>query len=422
LQYSYGECDTTDAGSGTESESREVGAGVGEYDAPVLPQPEWESTTPLFCHSRSGRVRHPCPAAAGVGEYDAPVLPQLEKMMLSMERLRRLRINNAIVRESLAELLGTLTLVFIGDSAIANYRGNPGVGQLGIAFGYASALAISVFATGGVSGGHLNPAVTLALCLTGRCDWNRLLPFSIAQYIGGFIGAAFTQGLFFDAFQDDDGRTNLFGVFATYPNGEISTGGAFLDQAMGTALLLYGIMAITDKRNMQVPKGVIPLAIGLTLFMVISCSGSNTGAALNPARDLGPRLYSLAIGYDDVFNAGNHFWWIPVVACYVGGPIGALVYFFCIELHHPDEDGAEKAAEASQHVQAAARASQHAQAPRGRGIENGAFEEERQSRSRPGRGEYGEEVQGRYRQDRRSDPRAGREEFDKATYGGDGYM
>lgn len=77
---------------------------------------------------------------------------------------------------------------------------------------------------------------------------------------------------------------------------------SFSLQTLGTALLLYGIMAITDKRNMAVPKGVIPLAIGLTLFMVITCTGNNTGAAVNPARDLSPRVYSLIIGYDSAFR------------------------------------------------------------------------------------------------------------------------
>ncbi|XP_037072681.1 LOW QUALITY PROTEIN: aquaporin-9-like [Pollicipes pollicipes] len=270
---------------------------------------------------------------------------------ISWEPVRRAcRLRHPIVRETLAELVGTMTLVFIGNSVIANNAVNAMNNE---ALGYGVALAISVFATGGVSGGHVNPAVTVALSLAGRCQLNRVLPFVLAQYIGGFIGAALTHGLYFDLFKKDPGRySTLYGIFATYPElnrdfklQNISLGGAFLDQVMGTALLMYGIMAITDKRNTNVPKGVVPLAIGVTLFGVITCSSSNTGAALNPARDFAPRVYSYIIGYKDVFKYCDHFWWVPIVACHLGAVIGALVYLLAIELHHPtgqheDEDKA----------------------------------------------------------------------------------
>ncbi|KAF0308010.1 Aquaporin-9 [Amphibalanus amphitrite] len=126
-------------------------------------------------------------------------------------------------------------------------------------------------------------------------------------------------------------------ALAVYVSGGVSGTAQRCPQAMGTAMLLFGIMAVTDRRNMEVPKGGVGAAIGLVLFGVITASGSNTGAALNPARDFSPRLYSYIIGYDNVFKAGDHFFWIPLVACYVGAFIGAYLYFFCIEVHHPDE-------------------------------------------------------------------------------------
>nr|ARA90646.1 aquaglyceroporin 2 [Amphibalanus improvisus] len=265
-------------------------------------------------------------------------------MLLRLDRLRRAcRLRHPLLRETLAELLGTTTLVFIGNSVIANNVKNPLVASVNVPLGYVSAVIISVFATGGVSGGHVNPAVTLALCLAGRCDLNRLLPFWGAQYLGGFLGALLTHILFFDLIQTDPDRINpaMYGIFATYPNDNISIGGAFSDQVLGTAILVFGCMAISDKRNMNVPKPMLPVAVGIVLYGAISSSGSNTGAALNPARDFGPRIYSYMIGYQQVFSAGHCFWWIPVVACYIGGVLGAYVYLFCVELHHPVEDGQE---------------------------------------------------------------------------------
>lgn len=279
-------------------------------------------------------------------------------MILNMNKLRQTcRIRNPIVRECVAEFIGTVTLVFVGDAAIANHLSNPSAAAINVPLGYATALALAVFVAGGVSGGHVNPTVTLGLCLTGRCDLNRLLPFTIVQFIGGFVGAALTHGLFFDRFNHDDPDRELFAsVFATYPNGEISTGGAVLDQILGTALLLFGILAVTDRRNMQVPKGGIPMAVAMVLFGVITATGSNTGAALNPARDLSPRLYSLIIGYDDAFNDPMHFWWIPIVGCYVGAAIGSFVYFFFIDVHHaPETDEEEKLLEMKPSAAPAAR-------------------------------------------------------------------
>ncbi|XP_043220638.1 aquaporin-9-like isoform X2 [Amphibalanus amphitrite] len=302
------------------------------------PDGMWQPTAAIRSVIRSSAAPPDCRATA-------LRRPTTVTMLLRLRRLRSVcRLRHPLLRETLAELLGTAVLVFIGNSTIANNVRNPLVAAVNVPLGYVAAVMIAVFATGGVSGGHINPAVTLALCLSGRCDLTRLLPFTGAQYIGGFIGALLTHILFFDLIQSDTDRLNptIYGIFSTYPNNSISIGGAFFDQVLGTAILVFGIMAISDKQNMNVPKPLLPVGVGIVLYGAIASSCSNTGAALNPARDLGPRIYSFVIGYRQVFSVGHQFWWIPVVAGYIGGLLGAFVYLFCIELHHPTAEGDEQ--------------------------------------------------------------------------------
>uniref|UniRef100_A0A8U7P9H4 Aquaporin 9 n=1 Tax=Corvus moneduloides TaxID=1196302 RepID=A0A8U7P9H4_CORMO len=199
-------------------------------------------------------------------------------------------------------------------------------------------------------GGHINPAVSLAMCVTGRLKWTKLPIYILAQLLGAFVGAAAVFGIYYNAFMEySDGKLEVTGpnataqIFATYPAPYLSLINGFADQVMSTAVLLLAIFAIFDTKNNSVPKGLEPIAVGL-LIIVLTCSlGMNSGCAMNPARDLGPRLFTAVAGWGmEVFTAGNNWWWVPIVAPLLGGVLGAMIYVIFIEIHHSDPQSGEE--------------------------------------------------------------------------------
>nr|KAF6385977.1 aquaporin 9 [Myotis myotis] len=180
---------------------------------------------------------------------------------------QRLVLKSSLAKETLSEFLGTCIMIVLGCGCVAQAvlsRGHFG-GFVTINVGFAMAVVMAIYVTGGVSGGHINPAVSFAMCLFGRMKW-----FKFPFYVG-------------------------------------------------------------------VPKGLQPIAIGLLIIVLSSSLGLNCGCAMNPARDLSPRLFTALAGWGfDVFRVGNNFWWIPVVAPMVGAAIGGLIYVLLIEIHHPN--------------------------------------------------------------------------------------
>ena len=187
-------------------------------------------------------------------------------------------------------------LVLLGDGAVAEYKmriatsGVPDV--LSVAFGYGFALMVGILVSGGVSGGHLNPAVTLAMVAMKKCKWSDLPIYWVGQYLGAFLGAAVVYGTYIDGINvvlgGKDVITQAAGIFATYPNEASSIPTLILDQALGTAVLSVIILAVTDDRNMKAASGLIPLLIGLGLTAIHISFAFNAGCAINPARDFSP--------------------------------------------------------------------------------------------------------------------------------------
>ncbi|XP_011838563.1 aquaporin-9 isoform X3 [Macaca mulatta] len=213
------------------------------------------------------------------------------------------------------------------------------------------AVAMAIYVTGGVSGGHINPAVSFAMCLFGRMKWFKL-PFYVgAQFLGAFVGAATLFGIYYDGLMSfAGGKLLIVGenatahIFATYPAPYLSLANAFADQVVATTILLMIVFAIFDSRNLGAPRGLEPIVIGLLIIVISSSLGLNSGCAMNPARDLSPRLFTALAGWGfEVFRAGNNFWWIPVVGPLVGAVIGGLIYVLVIEIHHPEPDSVFKA-------------------------------------------------------------------------------
>jgi MIP family channel proteins len=201
---------------------------------------------------------------------------------------------------------------------------------------------MAVYCSAGVSGAHLNPAVTLALAVHRGFPWAKVGPYCAAQVAGAFTGAATAFLTYREAFDHFDGGTRLVtgakataGIFATYPQSFLSNvPGGLVDQIVGTALLLILVLAIGDQKNFGVDARLSPILVGAAVVLIGMSFGFNAGYAINPARDFGPRLFTAFAGWGgEVFAAGNGWWWVPIAGPLIGGVLGGYVYDLLITRH-----------------------------------------------------------------------------------------
>uniref|UniRef100_A0A3B5LW53 Aquaporin 9b n=1 Tax=Xiphophorus couchianus TaxID=32473 RepID=A0A3B5LW53_9TELE len=191
---------------------------------------------------------------------------------------------------------------------------------------------------------HVNPAVSLAMVILGKLPLKKFPVYVVAQFLGAFAGSCAVFGLYYDALMDYTGgdlavtgENATANIFASYPAKHLSVLNGFVDQVIATGALVLCILAITDRKNIGAPKGMEPLCIGLTIMAIGVSMGLNCGYPINPARDLGPRLFTAVAGWGmEVFRAGGCWWWIPVAGPMVGGAVGAGIYFLFIDLHQPE--------------------------------------------------------------------------------------
>lgn len=242
-----------------------------------------------------------------------------------------------LTRELLAEFLGTFVLIVFGVGVVAQVvlsRQTAG-SFLSINIAWGLAVTMGCYVCAGVTGAHLNPAVTLALAAHRRFPWNKVLPYSLAQVAGAFAASAVVFATYHEALAAFDGGMRQVlgpqgtaGIWATYPQPFLSTfPGGFVDQVVGTALLVGVIFGISDARNSPAPAGLAPVVVGLLVVLIGATFGFNSGYAINPARDFGPRLFTAIAGWGGgVFTAGNNWWWVPIVAPLVGAVAGGWVY------------------------------------------------------------------------------------------------
>ncbi|XP_036611481.1 aquaporin-10 [Trichosurus vulpecula] len=267
------------------------------------------------------------------------------------------RIRNLLARQCLAEFLGVFVLLIITQGAVAQAVTSEETKGNFFTMFLAGALAVmvAIYVGGNVSGAHLNPAFSLSMCLMGRLPWAKLPIYVLVQLLSAFSASGLTYALYYDALQNyTGGNLTVTGpketasIFATYPAPYLSLQNGFLDQVLGTAMLIVGIFAITDTKNKGVPAGLEPVAVALLVLSIGLSMGANCGYPLNPARDLGPRLFTYVAGWGpEVFSAGNGWWWVPVVAPMVGAALGTATYQLLVGLHHPEdlEPVQEKASE-----------------------------------------------------------------------------
>ncbi|MEU6667048.1 MIP family channel protein [Streptomyces sp. NPDC046727] len=271
----------------------------------------------------------------------------------------RLRSRGGLLGECLAEFLGTFVLISFGCGVVAMaVAALPGSGRaattttiflaagdwLLITWGWAMAVVFGVYVAGGVSGAHLNPAVTLAMAVRRGFPWAKVPPYWFSQVVGALTGAALVYLVYHNAINSYDhtvpgpkvnGHTNAtFSIFATFPAPYFHGGiwGPLIDQIVGTAFLLMLIAAVLDLRNQAVKANLAPLVVGFVVAAIGMSYGANAGYAINPARDFGPRLFTYAAGWDSLAFPGSvsgsfsAYWWIPIVGPLIGGTLGILVY------------------------------------------------------------------------------------------------
>ena len=249
--------------------------------------------------------------------------------------------------ELVAEFAGTLILILFGVGVVAQVVTSEGT--LGdhdsIAWGWGLGVVFGIYTAARISGAHLNPAVTLALAVFRGFSWRKVLPFAVAQTAGAFVAALLIRVAYSDAIAAVDPNHTIAtqGIFSTLPgNGalDISHGAALFDQVLGTAILLFLVLAVTDPRNNAPVGWLAPFIVGLIVVGIGMAWGTNAGYAINPARDFGPRLASFVTGYDTAFRdqGGMLYFWIPIVGPLAGGLLGAGAYTALIDRFLPDVD------------------------------------------------------------------------------------
>ncbi|HTJ38507.1 MAG TPA: MIP/aquaporin family protein [Dactylosporangium sp.] len=235
--------------------------------------------------------------------------------------------------ELVAEFAGTMILILFGCGVVAQVIGAGLGGHDSIAWAWGFGVMFGVYVAGRISGGHLNPAVSVALAMFSGFEWRKVVPYSLAQTAGAFVGALLVRWNYNTILQAVDPRhtTKTQIVFSTLPgNGTLPVDpvGAFRDQVIGTAILLFLILAVTDTFNLAPKANLMPFVVGLIVVAIGMAWGAAAGYAINPARDFGPRLASFLTGYGGAFvdQTGYPYFWVPIVAPILGGIMGAALY------------------------------------------------------------------------------------------------
>lgn len=201
-------------------------------------------------------------------------------------------------------------------------------GWTNITLGWGLGVAMGIYVAGRVSGAHLNPAVTIALAVYRDFPWKKVLPYSLAQTAGAFAASAVVFWNYRPAFEKiDPGLERTAGIFTTFPAFPDLPLAGVLDQVVGTALLLLLVLAITDDRNQPAPPGLIPVLVGLVVVVIGISFGGMHGFAINPARDFGPRLFTVLAGFrNNGLTDGSYVFWVPIAGPIAGGLLGAWLY------------------------------------------------------------------------------------------------
>ncbi|SEK18757.1 glycerol uptake facilitator protein [Carnobacterium iners] len=225
-----------------------------------------------------------------------------------------------------SEFLGTLILVLLGDGVVAavclKKSKAEASGWIVIALGWGAAVTIAVYIAGFMGPAHINPAVTLAMAISGNISWGLVIPFILAQVAGGIVGAVLVWLTYIDHFAATEDKGAILGTFATGPAIKNHPANV-ITEVIGTIVLVLGLLSFSQY---TFADGMTPVVVGLLIVSIGLSLGGATGYAINPARDLGPRI---AHQFLPIKNKGNSDWgysWVPIVGPMIGAVIGALLF------------------------------------------------------------------------------------------------
>jgi glycerol uptake facilitator protein len=239
--------------------------------------------------------------------------------------------------ELMMEALGSFIIAIFGFGVVAQVVVSKGAlgDHNSIAWSWGLGVTFGIYVAGTVSGAHLNPAVTLAVAAFKGFPKFKVIPYILAQLVGWFLGALAIRMNYTSSIDAIDPKHTIAtqGIFSTLPgNGNnalnVSIGNAFMDQVLGTAILIFLVFAVTDPLGANPHPALAAIAVGLIVVAIGFALGTNDGYAINPARDFGPRLMEYITGYKNAFSDqnGNIFFWVPIVGPLVGGLVGGAVY------------------------------------------------------------------------------------------------
>ncbi len=232
------------------------------------------------------------------------------------------------MRLFVAEVVGTLLLVLLGDGAVAGVLLSKSKaeksGWIVITTGWALGVAMAVYAVGRISGAHLNPAVTLGLAAVGKLPWNEVPTYIMGQMVGAFLGAVLVWLAYLAHWDQTPHQDLKLAVFATAPAVR-RTPANLATEIIGTCVLVFGVLALGANKAPN-DTGLTPLLVGLLVWAIGLSLGGPTGYAINPARDLAPRVAHAVLPIAGKGGSDWRYSWVPVVGPVLGGVIGAVAY------------------------------------------------------------------------------------------------
>lgn len=246
---------------------------------------------------------------------------------------------HTLLGQCIAEFIGAGLLIFFGVGCVAALvLTGAEFGQWEVSIIWGIGVAIAIYCTAGVSGAHLNPAVTIALASFHGFDKAKIIPYITAQVLGAFCSAALVYALYSNLFADyeiangflrsSEAALSTAGIFSTYPHPSLSILGAFAVEFVITAVLMFGILALGDEHNGASRGAMNPLLIGLLIAIIGGSLGPLTGFAMNPARDFGPKLFAYLAGWDYALTGAKEipYFIIPILAPIAGACFGGWAY------------------------------------------------------------------------------------------------
>ncbi|OMJ14316.1 Aquaporin-9 [Smittium culicis] len=240
------------------------------------------------------------------------------------------------LRHYLSEFFGCVVLIFLGISSVSAfsfYEQLMSEYWLIVSLSWGAAITMALYVSLGNSGGHLNPAVTISMAVFGRFEWKKVPGYIISQLLGCIVGSALAFSVYIEKYDAYDGGVRqttgpkaTAAIFSSYPDAENSNINCFYQEFLVSCVLLFVLQGVFDHK-MAPAKSFEPIIVGILVFVITSSTAIVGSSNMNPARDLGPRIFTAIAGWgSEPFTVANHYFWIPVVAPILGAIVGTGLY------------------------------------------------------------------------------------------------